>query len=391
LIADFYKALLEGMRSSGDFTSRRKFRLCRSRSPTRDPIADFVSGGIAEGIKAGDGIAVTEDPHRNLIISLNPIPQQKTTYAYPSQLTLNKFGQITSVVEGVAPLAPFYIVPNYSDVVINSPNSLSAAGTKKNAWSGRWRTNDSRIGPLKLSFVVSSSRSIVGLAHTADITGKEYIKAFSAAFYFESPTAFGVLDNAHCHKGSGIQPIGKWTQNDTFSILFNGKHFIYYQNGKKIYTQKSGSVAPLYAAGLFYNVEGMKQTVTHLSIQEVLSVADDVETVQSIMKCANGVPMLLNENLLTLVNLTMNTRFDGNISVWGNVDTTGPAFLSLSIKSENRETHVDLTSDKAGLVTLFLGTPTHFPPDLYTITLYAKAVGSVDVNSSRIMAMGHLL
>ena len=415
-------------RTAGERTARQRFIIsgacCRSRSPSRDPVDEFKGTCTPINIKEGEGVSITGDK-TNINVGLKPIHNGPKTYNNPEQVVVNKFGQVTSVKVGAPPPEPFYIFPDYPDVVIISATSLSSIGANTHLWSGRWRTREPRLGAFKLSFTVNTSKTFVGLTTTSTMAGKYFLKSFIAGFYFESSTSFGVIDEAQ--KDTGLFPIGKWSPTDVFSVSFNGQQFLYYQNSKKVHVIHKGTHLPLYVAGAFHNKEKIIQTITNLTIQEIQCAPDSVDSVQSIMKCANGRPMSLCSTESVIVQAMLHTHIKGNISAWANVDATGPLHLTLVIKGSQKETRAIIMSENGNAVSVFHGTPELYPPDTYTITVYGRSThddaastcdGSikestcngftdsaysesgctpsetssrVSIVSSRVMVMGHLL
>lgn len=414
-------------RTAGERTAKQRFIIsgaCCNLQNITDPVDDFRGTYTPINIKEGEGIAITGDK-TNINVGLKSIHPAPKTYNNPEQVTVNKFGQVTSVREGAPPPEFFYIFPDYPDVVVLSATSLSSIGANTHLWSGRWRTREPRLGAFKLSFTVNTSKTFVGLTTSSTMTGKYFLKSFIAGFYFESPTSFGVTDEAQ--KDTGLFPIGKWSNTDVFSIAFNGQQFIYYQNGRKIHVIHKGTHLPLYVAGAFHNKEKIIQIITNLTIQEIQCAPDSVDSVQSIMKCANGHPMSLCSTESVIVQAMLHARIKGNISAWANVDATGPLYLTLVIKGSQKETRTTLMSESGNAVTVFHGTPELYPPDTYTITVYGRSThddaastcdgsikestcngftdsaysesgctpsetsSGVSIVSSRVMVMGHLL
>ena len=362
-------------RTAGERTARQRFLIngacCRSRSPSNDPIDEFQGCFKQINIQEGDGISITGDK-TNVKVGLKPVHNEPKTYNNPEQVVVNKFGQVISVKEGAPPPEPFYIFPDYPDVVILSPTSLSSIGANTHLWSGRWRTTVPRMGAFKLSFTINTGKAFIGITTSATMRGKYFLKSFLAGFYFESSVSFGVIDEAQ--KDTGLLKIGKWSPTDVFSVSFNSQQFIYCQNGKKIHMVQKNTHLPLYISGAFHNKEKIIQVVTNLSIQEIPCAPDEAHSVQPIMKCAEGRNMPLYRTESIIVQAMIHTRAKGNISAWANIDASGPIHLTLVIKGLQKEKRITLLSENGNAVAVFLCTSEYYPSDTYTVTLYGRRI-----------------
>jgi len=383
------------LRSSGNRTARTKFILeatCHTLQKL-DPLAEFQHSEpaeIYETIKAGTGISIVKGSSTELVISITDISGVKGTYNTPSSLTVDNQGRITGITPGLRQESPFMAITGFENVTFLSHTSISATQPATTGWLGRWAMKTVFPHPFRLSFTISASISLIGIANTKEIkatNNDDLLCLFAAAFYFDSPTTYCVLDNTFkvgANKVSGLRKIGMWNPTDRFSILFNGHNFLYYRNGIKVYTERKGA-APgelLHVVGCFHTKNLVPsyqpQVITNLDVQDVFAAAEDNTVVHSIMKCVNGIPMMLCNRVLTLVQTTINTIIHGNISVWGSIVATGHLTVELSIIGSNKETSVRFEID--GVSSVFHGTDEYFPPGLYRITL--NAIPKRDADSS---------
>ena len=395
--------------SSSNRTARTRFILeamhdSEAKKCKHDTLYEFQHTEqleVYETIKAGNGITVNPDTNNKLVISLADLSGAAGTYVAPASMTVDVNGRVTSVKPGIQPDFPFTAVPGFDSVTFLTPTSIVAHAAPEAKWKGRWTMKQTFMQPFRMSFNITPGISLVGISSTKSLTDTKIdatFAKFSAAFYFELPKSFCVLDKA---VPNGLRRIGTWDIGDRFSILFNGRNFLYYQNGIKVYTEKTVSRGPLYVAGCFRTKSDEPQAITNLSVQEVFSAAEEATVIHPTMKCLNGIPMVLCKEPITLLSTRVSTTIPGNICMWGSVNASGPLILELVINGSEKETSVRFESD--GNSSVFHGTDEHFPPALYTITLTAIPRCSndsdsddddsqeVSVDTSRMMVVTHLL
>lgn len=461
-------------KTAGDRLARKRYLIeqqCTVIPPVPDPIQDFKniqncvsSAPIYEIITAGAGLSLSEKRIANNVqaidVHITPVGTAGT-YTTPSNITVNELGQVLSI-DPAPPQGPFTIigVDGFDDIVIPTPYSVTSIGGDRRSWSGRWTTKESFAGPIKLSFRMNPisiadapmtramrmdasitksvstevPASFVGITKFRNVREKIFIPLFEAGFYFESRDSFGILNTSI--RPSKITKVGAWTSSDIFSVTFTGKEFIYYQNGRKLLVVASAIRVPLYAAGAFYSMNNMIQTVAGISIRDLVSISLPSANIHPIMKTTAGGSTTLYNNTLVLATLYIDTTVLGNISVWGNVDADVPLILGISIISDSddeepprksRGRHSDkkgshkkskrghssdsdsdsdsdndsdgdgdkkhphkitMQCDKQG--SIFYGTPHYLPPKTYCITLTATAKGTAKVTASRLMVLGNV-
>ena len=175
------------------------------------------------------------------------------------------------------------------------------------------------------------SASFVGLTQFRSVRDKTFLPLFESGFYFESRDSFGVLDASI--RPPTLKKMGTWNSSDIFTVVFTGKECIYYQNGKKLLDVASAIRVPLYPAGAFYSINNAVQSVSSISIDNLVALPYPFTNVQTIMKTTTGGAIKLKDRLIVLAKLLLTTTVDGNISVWGYVDADVPLTLGISIKS----------------------------------------------------------
>ena len=466
-------------RTSGDRTAKQRYLIgqkCIVDVPIKDPVDDFKS--VQECIKqepfyeiitAGPELRLSETQIGSNVkaidVRITPVGTAGT-YTTPAKITVNEIGQVLSIIPA-PPQGPFTLiaVDGFGDIDIPTPYSVFSIGGDKRSWSGRWTTKESFEGPIKLSFrmdlnarpisiadtpvnpvarsisnatasvnaSMSMSASFVGLTQFRSVRDKTFLPLFESGFYFESRDSFGVLDASI--RPPTLKKMGTWNSSDIFTVVFTGKECIYYQNGKKLLDVASAIRVPLYPAGAFYSINNAVQSVSSISIDNLVALPYPFTNVQTIMKTTTGGAIKLKDRLIVLAKLLLTTTVDGNISVWGYVDADVPLTLGISIKSvptergrrrgrscdssssssssssdssdsDHKKKHhrrssssdsdhdkehphrISLTCDKQG--TIFYGTPHHIPPKTYLITLTAKAACAASVTESRLMALGNV-